>query len=101
MTSSTERSRARLPPGVRAPFEVYLNGVRQEAGRDYELRDGTLLFGRALAQEGKLGAGRWLLGAFGIGTYRRNDTIDVRYELDGRPMVAHALPLEPDAGPRS
>lgn len=84
----------RLPPGVSPPFEVYLNGVRQTPGSDYEQRDEALVFPRSLEQEGKLGAWRWFLGAFGIGTYRRNDTVDVRYELDGRPMVAHALPVE-------
>jgi len=83
-----------LPPGVTPPFEVYLNGVRQTPGSDYERRDEALVFPRALAQEGSLGVWRWFLGAFGIGTYRSNDTVDVRYELDGRPMVAHALAVE-------
>jgi hypothetical protein len=44
---------------------------------------------------------RWLVGAFGVGTYRRNDTVDVRYELDGRPFVAHALEIEAPPDPRS
>ena len=35
---------------------------------------------------------RWLLGAFGVGTYRQNDSVDIRYTLDGRPMVAEGLP---------
>lgn len=89
----------RLPPGLSPPFEVYLNGVRQSPGSDYELRDEALVFPRSLAQEGRLGFWRWFVGAFGIGTYRRNDTVDVRYELAGRPMVAHALALEAEPGP--
>jgi hypothetical protein len=93
-----ERWRVKLPPGVRSPFEVFVNGVRQEPGADYELREGALLFKRELVQEGKLGFWRWFLGAWGIGTYRRNDTVDVRYELDGRPQVAHGLTAEPPAG---
>ena len=93
-----EHSRVQIPPGVRAPFEVFVNGVRQEPGTDYELREGALLFKRELVQEGKLGFWRWFLGAWGIGTYRRNDTIDVRYEIDGRPQVAHGLTVEPPAG---
>ena len=88
------QSRIQLPPGVRAPFEVFVNGVRQEPGADYELREGALLFKRELVQEGKLGFWRWFLGAWGIGTYRRNDTVDVRYEIDGRPQVAHGLVVE-------
>jgi hypothetical protein len=93
-----QRWRVKLPPGVRSPFEVYVNGVPQRAGTDYELRDGVLLFDRPLAKEGRLGVWRWFLGAWGIGTYRRNDQVDVRYELDGRPHVAHALDIEPPAG---
>jgi hypothetical protein len=77
------------------PFQVYVNGVLQREGADFEHRDGDLLFERPLAREGRLGPWRWFLGAWGIGTYRPNDTVDVRYELEGRPMVAHAL--EPEA----
>ena len=47
-----------------------------------------------LAKEGKLGAGRWFLGAWGIGTYRKNDSVDVAWEVDGQPRVAHALDIE-------
>jgi hypothetical protein len=92
-----DRWRVKLPPGVRPPFEVYANGVPQREGADYEVGDGVLLFDRPLAQEGRLGAWRWFLGAWGIGTYRKNDTIDVRYDAGGRPMVAHALEIEAPA----
>ncbi len=86
--------RARLPPGVRPPFEVYVNGVLQELGSDYRVTAGELLFKRELVRS-KLGPRAWLLGIWGIGTYRRNDEIDVRYELDGRPMVAQSLDVTP------
>jgi hypothetical protein len=88
--------RVRLPPGVRAPFEVYVNGVKQELGVDYQLSGGELLFERELVQQ-KLGLWAWLLGFWGIGTYKRNDEIDVRYELGGRPMLAHGLEVIPPA----
>lgn len=84
------RSWVKLPPGIRAPFEVYVNGVQQELGSDYRVEGGELLFERELVQQ-KLGLRAWLLGFWGIGTYKRNDEIDVRYELDGRPMVAQGL----------
>ena len=49
----------------------------------------------------KLSGWAWFMGFWGIGTYKRNDEVDVRYEVDGRPMVAHALddhaPPEPAA----
>jgi hypothetical protein len=84
------QSRVKLPPGVKAPFEVYVNGVPQELGSDYQVRGGELLFERELVQQ-KLGVRAWLLGFWGIGTYRRNDEVDVRYEVEGRPMVAQGL----------
>jgi hypothetical protein len=94
-----ERWRVQLPQDVRPPFEVFVNGVPQQEGTDFETTpSGTLLFRRELAQEGKLGFWRWFLGAWGIGTYRRNDTVDVRYTLDGRSMVAHALPVQAPKG---
>lgn len=88
------RSIVSLPSGVRPPFDVYVNGVRQELGVDYELRGGALCFERELQKEGKLGFWRWFLGAWGVGTYRQNDSVDVSYEHDGRPMLFEGLDIE-------
>jgi hypothetical protein len=87
----------RLPRDVTEPFQVYLNGVPQTAGVDYERRGRRLLFERPLAKEGKLGFWRWFLGAWGIGTYRKDDQVDVAYEIAGKPIVAHALEIQPPA----
>ena len=87
-------SRVRLPRGVRPPYTVYVSGVRQEEGRDYREVNGLLLFDAELAKEGKLGFWRWFLGAWGIGTYRKDDKVDVAWESDGRPQLAHALDIE-------
>ena len=89
----SETSIVRLPAYVREPFEVYLNGVPQRPGVDYELRSGMLHFPRRLARD-RVSGWRWLVGAFGIGTYRQDDSVDVRYERDGRSRVAQ-LPFEP------
>jgi hypothetical protein len=86
------QSRVKLPPGLRGPFEVYVNGVPQELGRDYRVESGELVFERELVQQ-KLGVRAWLLGFWGIGTYKRNDEVDVRYEIDGKPTVAQGLPI--------
>jgi hypothetical protein len=91
-----ERSAVSLPPGVTPPFDVYVNGVPQREGTDYEVRDRVLVFDRELAQEGKVAGWRWLVGAFGVGTYRKHHSVDVRYTLpDGRPTVAENLPVQP------
>ena len=92
-----------LPPAVRPPFEVFVNGVPQQEGVDYDLAPGAraLLFRRELVQEGRLGFWRWFLGAWGIGTYRRNDEVDVRYVRDGRTLVAQGFSVEPPRGAAS
>ncbi len=88
------RSKVALPREVRAPFEVYLNGVRQQLGSDYTVREGALVFERELRKD-RISGWRWLLGAFGVGTYRQDDSVDVRYEAaDGSPRVAEALDIE-------
>ena len=92
------QSRVRLPRGVTPPFTVFLNGVRQQEGTDYRLEDDILVFDGELVQEGKLGFWRWFLGAWGIGTYRKDDQVDVAWDAGGHPRVAHKLPVEPDAG---
>ena len=91
------QSRVRLPQGVRPPFTVFLNAVRQEEGRDYRVAGDHLVFERELVQEGRLGFWRWFWGAWGIGTYRRDDQVDVAWEVDGRPQVAHKLAVVRDA----
>jgi hypothetical protein len=73
---------------------VYVNGVRQELGTDYRVSSGELVFERELVRQ-KLGPGAWFMGIWGIGTYKRNDEVDVRYELDGRTMLAHGLEIIP------
>ena len=39
-----QRSIVPLPPQIRSPFEVYVNGVKQHAGSDYQVRDGALVY---------------------------------------------------------
>jgi hypothetical protein len=88
------RSVVRLPSEVRSPFDVYVNGVRQNAGEDYQVRDGALVFQRAMKKD-RISGWRWFLGAWGVGTYRQNDSVDVRYErADGTPAVAEGLAID-------
>jgi hypothetical protein len=85
-------ARVELPGDVPEEFEVFINGVKQEPGRDYRVQGRTLVFNRELAQEGKLGAMRWTSIFLGVaGTYRKHDTVDVVYKRDGRRMVATGL----------
>jgi hypothetical protein len=89
------KSRVTLPREVRGSYEVYVNGVRQQPGSDYSVREGALVFERELRKD-KISGWRWLLGAWGVGTYRQDDSVDIRYEApDGSPRVAEGLEIEP------
>ena len=92
-----ERTRVQLPAGLGDDFEVYLNGVKQQPGKDFRREGDELVFDRQLAREGRLGFWRWLSLFLGVaGTYRQNDSVDVVYEVNGHRYVAAALPLRSD-----
>ena len=88
------RSVVRLPSRVREPFQVFVNGVPQHVGTDYKINGRDLIFDRELVKEGHVSAWRWFIGAFGVGTYRRNDSVDVRYEIEGQPRLAQSLDID-------
>ena len=82
------RSHVDLPEAVTTPFEVFVNGVPQHAGVDFDLVGRALVFRRELAREGRLGFWRWLSMFLGVaGTYRRHDTVDIVYTAGGRRTV--------------
>lgn len=83
---------------VTEPFEVFVNGVEQLQGRDFERAGRSLVFHRELHQEGRLGFWRWLSIALGIaGTYRKNDTVDVVFTVSGRRTVVSLAPNETES----
>ena len=87
----------KLPPHIPdGRFEVFVNGVAQTRGEDYRVQGRSLVFDRELKKEGRLGFWRWFLGAWGIGTYGQNDSVDVKYEVNGVPQLAEALDIEPN-----
>ena len=96
----SQRTRVDLPDHVPAAFEVYVNGVRQVPGRDFEIEGRSLVFPRPLAQEGRLGFWRWTSMWLGVaGTYRKHESVDIAYHADGRHEVETGLrpqPYEPD-----
>jgi len=86
-----------LPAGAGWHFQVFLNGVPQQEGRDFRREGNELVFEQQLAQEGRLGFWRWLSLFLGVaGTYRQNDSVDVVYNAGGRRVVATGLPLIED-----
>lgn len=93
--------RVPLPRGAESPFEVFVNGVPQTEGSDYTVAGRELLFTQELSKEGHLGFWRWtaiFLALFG--TYRKNDSVDLKYRLNGRVTLATGLDiLAPDGRP--
>jgi hypothetical protein len=90
-----KRWRVPLPPGAEPPIRVFLNGVPQEEGRDYQLAGRELLFDRPLEKE-RLSKRRWTAIFFGLwGYYGKNDSVDVQYRQHGREVVATGLEIIP------
>jgi hypothetical protein len=96
----SQRTRIELPDHVPSVFDVYVGGVRQVPGRDFQVEGRSLVFPRPLAQEGRLGFVRWASMWLGIaGTYRKHESVDVVYDAGGQREVETGLTPQPyDAG---
>ena len=96
---SEMRWRVPLPKGAGRPFRVFVNGVPQREGADYEVAGRELVFSKPLEKE-RLGVGRWTAIFLGLwGYYGKNDSVDVQYRLGGRETVATGLEIiPPDRG---
>jgi hypothetical protein len=89
-----------LPSHVEGSFDVFVNGVPQARGADYEQVGRRLIFESELSPEGRLGLWRWISLFFGVaGTYRKNDTVDIVFTRNGRRTVEslQAAPLQADS----
>jgi hypothetical protein len=90
-----KRWRVPLPAGAERPIRVFVNGVPQERGKDYELVRGELVFNRPLEKE-RLSKRKWTAIFFGLwGYYGTNDSVDVQYRRGGRELIATGLEIIP------
>ncbi len=83
-----------LPRGAEPPYRVFVNGIPQREGTDFEVVGDELHFASELEKE-KLGLGRWtaiFLGLFG--SYGKNDQVDVQYRLGDRTTHVTGLDIE-------
>jgi hypothetical protein len=86
--------RLKLPTDAEAPYSVFVNGVEQREGTDYNVRAGEIVFTREIVKE-KVGTGRWLAMYLGLfGTYRKNETIDLQFRRGDRVELRSDLPVE-------
>jgi hypothetical protein len=87
--------RVRIPNGAERPFTVFINGVEQREGVDYDVAGREIVFTRPIVKE-KIGTGRWLAMYLGLfGTYRKDETIDLQFTRKGKVELRSDLPVIP------
>jgi hypothetical protein len=89
-------SRVRVPDGMSRPFQVYVNGVEQAEGQDFDVAGAWIVFARALVPPREESAGSVFRGFF-FGRYRTEHVVDVACQVGGRAHVFSRLPIEPPA----
>jgi hypothetical protein len=88
--------RVRLPRGADPPIHVYINGVEQREGTDYEVRGTEVAFARPIVKE-TVTPGRWMAMYLGLfGTYRKHEEVDVEYRFGGKTQLAADVDIVPD-----
>lgn len=89
----------KLPRGAQRPINVFINGSQQVEGTDYTLHEGEIVFREPILKEdlSELSAMRKLVLGLGlVGSYQRNETVDVQYQLGDRTELASDLAVLPD-----
>ena len=91
--------RVPLPRGAQRPIRVYVNGTEQVEDEDYRLHDGEVTFRDPIMKEDLRNlpfVRKTLLGLGLVGSYQRNEMVDVEYQLNGRTELASDLRVLPD-----
>jgi hypothetical protein len=89
-------SRVRVPEGMSRPFQVFVNGVEQAEGQDFEVVGAWIVFARELIPPREENA-RSVFRGFFFGRYRTEHVVDVACEVGGRAHVFARLAIEPPA----
>jgi hypothetical protein len=89
-------SRITLPADVTRPFQVFVNGLEQTEGSDFELRGSQLVFAEELVPPERHSAKTYARLMF-WGRYEKRHNVDVVYAVNGRRTVASGLDVLPPA----
>ncbi|MBS1845391.1 MAG: hypothetical protein JST53_13325 [Actinobacteria bacterium] len=90
--------RVKLPGGAEPPYTVFINGVEQTEGDDYNIEDRELVFTRPIVKE-EMGTSRWLAMYLGLwGTYRKDEKVDIQFQRDGKTEHVADLDVVPYPG---
>jgi len=88
--------RVRLPRGATKPIVVYISGIAQTEGVDYDIQGNDIVFTRQILKE-IVTKKDWFVMFLGvIGRYNLNETVDVQYTLDGKTELASDMKIRPD-----
>lgn len=89
--------RVRIPNGAEPPLTVFINGVEQRQGVDYEIDGNEVRFVKPIVKE-EIGTGRWLAMYLGLfGTYRKDEKVDLQYQRQGKVELRSDVPVIPFA----
>jgi hypothetical protein len=87
--------RVKLPAGAEPPFTVFINGVEQTEGEDFNFEGAEIVFTRPIIKE-RMNTGRWLAMYLGLfGTYRKDEKVDLQFSRGGKVELIPDLPLVP------
>jgi hypothetical protein len=87
--------RVKIPAGAGPPYTVFINGVEQTEGKDFDIDGRELAFTRPIVKE-KMGASRWLAMYLGLfGTYRKDEKVDIQFQRAGKTELVADLPIVP------
>ena len=87
--------RVKIPAGAERPYTVYINGVEQTEGEDFNVEDRELVFTRPIVKE-EMGTSRWLAMYLGLwGTYRKDEKVDLQFHRQGKIELVPDLPVTP------
>ncbi|HEY2053092.1 MAG TPA: hypothetical protein VGH14_04050 [Solirubrobacterales bacterium] len=90
--------RVKIPAGAQPPYTVYVNGVEQTEGKDFNVEDRELVFTRPIVKE-EMNTSRWLAMYLGLfGTYRKDEKVDIQFQRDGKVELVADLPVVPYPG---
>jgi hypothetical protein len=90
--------RVKIPAGAEPPYTVYINGVEQTEGEDFNIEDRELVFTRPIVKE-EMGTSRWLAMYLGLwGTYRKDEKVDIQFQRNGKTELVADLDVVPYPG---
>jgi hypothetical protein len=90
--------RVKIPAGAEPPYTVYINGVEQTEGEDFNIEGRELVFTRPIVKE-EMGTSRWLAMYLGLwGTYRKDEKVDIQFQRGGKTELVADLDVVPYPG---